>query len=207
MQPGDGHALPAYRPWQVLGRSLFHLHVAGPDGAPLTWSVDVGHGGDDDGEVRAALYLDGRHHASSTLPAVFPVTDGVIEVAVGGYGMRRAHHVRPDGSARPLAPDPASAEGWRTRLDRTHPVLGRAIAVASVGVLLVALVVGVPQAVEQLTSLPPVAGVVGAWTSPLHLPEAANVALTLAAVAASTERALRLRYSQVLDGGFLDGDE
>lgn len=206
-QPGDGHALPVYRPWQLLTRSLFHLHRTGPDGAPRTWSVDVRHGGDDDGEVRADLYLDGLHHATATLPAVFPVPGGTIEVAAGAYGMRRVHLVRPDGSAQQLVPDPASAEGWRARLDRTHPTLSRTLALASVSVLLVALVLGVPQAVEQLTSIPPVAQTVGAWTAPFHLPETVNIALVVATVAASTERALRLRYSRVLDGGFSGGDE
>ena len=207
-QPGDGHALAPYRPWQMLTRSLFHLHLTDPAGTARTWSVDVRHGGDDDdGEARADLYVDGLHHASAKLPAAFAVPDGTVEVAASGYGLRRIHHVAHDGSVRQLTPDPASAEGWRARLDRTHPTLSRALALASVSVLLVALVLGVPQVVEQITTLPPVAQAVGAWTSPFRLPETANIALVLATVAASTERALRLRHSRVLDGGLFGGDE
>ncbi|MCC2314999.1 hypothetical protein [Cellulomonas xiejunii] len=208
VQPGDGHALTPYRPWQLLTRSLFHLHLTDPAGAPRTWSVDVRHGGDDaDGEARADLYVDGLHHATAKLPAAFGVPDGTIDVASSGYGMRRIHHVRHDGSVRQLVPDPASAEGWRARLDRTHPALSRALALASASVLVVALVLGVPQVVEQLTAIPPVAQAVGAWTSPFRLSETANIALVVATIAASTERALRLRYSRILDGGFFGGDE
>ncbi|MBO0919283.1 hypothetical protein J1G42_00385 [Cellulomonas sp. zg-ZUI222] len=207
IQPGEGHALTPYRPWQLLTRSLFHLHLTDAAGAPRTWSVDVRHGGDDDGEVRAELYLDGLHHATATLPAAFPVPDGAIEVATSGYGLRRIHHVRHDGSVRQLVPDPASAEGWRARLDRTHPALSRALALASVSVLLVALALGAPQIVEQLTAIPPVAQVVGGpWTGPFRLSETANIALVVATIAASTERALRLRYSRLL-GGFFSGGE
>ncbi|MBD7918996.1 hypothetical protein H9657_12000 [Cellulomonas sp. Sa3CUA2] len=208
VQPGDGHALTPYRPWQLLTRSLFHLHLTDEGGAPRTWSVDLRHGGDDDGEVRAELYVDGLHHATSTLPAVFPVPDGTIEVAASGYGLRRIDHVGPDGSARQLVPDPASAEGWRARLDRKHPALSRSLALASASVLLVALALGVPQIVEQLTAIPPVAQVVGGpWAGPVRLPETVNIALVVATIAASTERALRLRYSRVLDGGFFGGGE
>ncbi|QCB94018.1 hypothetical protein [Cellulomonas shaoxiangyii] len=207
VQPGDGHALTPYRWWQLFTRSLFHLDLTGPAGARQTWSVDVRHGGDDDGEVRARLYVDGLHHARATLPAAFPVPGGTIEVAASGYGLRRIQYVAADGSARQLVPDPASGEGRRAHLDRTRPALSRALALTSVGVLLVALVLGVPQIVEQLTQIPPVAQTIGVWVSPLRLPDALNISLVVATIAASTERGLRLRYSRVLDGGFFGGGE
>jgi len=209
VQPGDGHALTPYRPWQLFTRSLFHLHLTDPAGARRTWSVDVRHGGDDDddGEARADLYVDGLHRATAKLPAAFGVPDGTIEVAASAYGLRRIHHVRHDGSVRQLVPDAASAEGWRARLDRDHPTLSRGLALASVSVLIAALVLGAPQVVEQLIAIPPVAQVVGPWTGPFRLPETVNIALVVATIAASTERALRLRYNRLLDGGFFDGEE
>ncbi len=79
--------------------------------------------------------------------------------------------------------------------------------VASVVVLVVALVIGVPQLIEQLTSLPRIAEMFGTFNSPVHVPEWANIILVVAAIAASTERALRLRYSRILDGGLFDGDD
>lgn len=206
-KPGDGHALQRYRWWQPLSRALFHLRLAGEDGSPQTWSVDVRLWGDSNGEVLAQLYRDGVNQARSSLPAAFAVPGGTIEVVASGYGLRRCHYVADDGTQRQLMPDPASAEGRRARLQRTHPALSRAVGAASVTVLVIALVLGVPQIIEQITQIPPVAESIGAFISPIRLPGWANVSLVLATLVASTERALRLRYNWLLDGGFFDGDE
>ncbi len=77
---------------------------------------------------------------------------------------------------------------------------------ASVVPLLLALVLGLPQIIEQLTSIPLIAESVGTLNSPFHMPQWVNVILVVAAVTASTERALRLRYSRILDGGIFGGD-
>jgi hypothetical protein len=77
---------------------------------------------------------------------------------------------------------------------------------ASVVLLLLALELGLPQIIEQLTSIPLVAASVGTLISPVHMPGWVNVLLVVAAIIASTERALRLRYSRILDGGIFDGD-
>lgn|GEM_PF-846728 len=208
VKPGDGHTLPRYRWWQPLSRALFHLHLTAADGRPETWSVDVRLWGDsDDGDVRARLYRDGRHQATSKLPAEFPVPGGTIEVATSSYGLRRCHYVRDDGTEQQLVPDPASAEGRRARLERNHPGASRTIGLVSWVVLAVALVLGVPQIVQQITEIPPVAEHVGTFTSPVQLSAALNVALVVATILASTERALRLRYHWLLDGGLFDGDD
>lgn len=207
VKPGNGHSLPNYHWWQMFSRSLFHLRLASEGGTPQTWSVDIRHGGDSDGEVWAQLYRDGVNQARSKLPAAFAVPGGTIEVAVSGYGLRRLHYVTLAGAERQLVPDPASAEGRRARLARTNPVLSRAVALASAGVLVAALVIGLPQIIEQLTQFPPIAERVGSFASPLRFPAWANIALLLPSVAASTERALRLRYNRILDGGFFDGDD
>jgi hypothetical protein len=206
-KPEDGRTLARFYWWQLFSRSLFHLHLAGEAGVSETWSVDVRHGGDEDGEVRVRLYRDGVNHASSKPPATFAVPGGTIEVRVSGFGLSRCHYVAYDGSERPLVPDPASAEGWRARLGRTHPALSRAVSIASVGTLLVALVLGVPQIIQEITQIPPIAESVGTFSSPFQLPAWANISLVLAALAASTERALRLRYNWILDGGFFDGGD
>lgn len=207
LKPGDGHMLPDYHWWQLFSRSLFHLHLADGTGARETWSVDVRLGGDDDGEVHAQLYRNGLRRATAKLPAVFPVPGGRIEVAAGPYGLKRNHYVMPDGSQRQLVPDPASAEGLRTRLERNNPALSRAIGIVSAGILVAALVIGMPQVLEQITQVPPIAESIGTFSSPFDVPAAANYALLVATLAASTERALRLRYNWLLDGGFLGGGE
>ena len=204
VKAGDGHTLPRYRWWQLFSRSLFHLRLAGEGTAPETWSIDVRHGGDSDGEVRAQLYRDGVNQARSKLPAAFAVPGGTVEVAASAFGLTRCHYVTYDGSERQLMPDPASAEGRRARLERTNPGLSRALGVASVTVLVVALVLGVPQIIEQITQLPPIAERIGTFSGPVHLPAWANTSLLLATLAASTERALRLRYNRILDGGVFD---
>jgi hypothetical protein len=205
VKPGTGEPLQRFRWWQLLSRSLFHLRVD-TDGDMRTWSVDVRHWGDSDGEVRAKLYRDGRHHAESTIPADFPVPTGTIEVVASSYGLRRCHHVAADGATRQLVPDPASAEGRRARLERSRPGLSRGIGATSFVVLVVALVLGLPQLAEQLTEIPPVAERVGTFTSPIALPAWLNVSLVVGTLVASTERALRLRYHWLLDGGVFDGD-
>lgn len=60
---------------------------------------------------------------------------------------------------------------------------------------------------EQISSIPPVAERVGTFDSPVALPAWFNIGLTVAALLASTERALRLRYHWLLDGGLFDGDD
>ena len=64
-----------------------------------------------------------------------------------------------------------------------------------------------PQIVEQVSQIPLVAENVGTFASPIHLSGALNVGLVVATLLASTERALRLRYHWLLDGGLFDGDE
>lgn len=183
-----------------------HARLVGPDGRIETWSVDVRHGGDENGVVRARLYRDGVNQATSKLPAAFPVPGGVIEVATSGYGLKRAHYIGDDGIERQLSPDAASAEGRRARLHRKAPGLSRAIGGASIVVLAISLVLGIPQLAEQITSIPPIADAVGTFESPFHLPPWANISLIVAALVASTERALRLRYNWLLDGGLYGED-
>lgn len=206
VRPGDGHALQRFRWWQPFSRSLLHVHLIEEDGQRHTWSIDVRHGGNSDGEVLANLYRDGLHHARSKLPAVFPVPGGVVEVVVSGFGLKRCHYVSDGGDERQLMPDPASAEGRRARMDARHPVLSRAVGLLSIMVLVIALVLGIPQIVEQISSIPPVADRFGAFTSPVTLPVWLNVTLLVATLVASTERALRLRNHWLLDGGLFDGE-
>jgi hypothetical protein len=139
------------------------------------------------------------HHAESKLPAAFPVEGGTIEVEATDFGLRRCHYVTAAGVERQLVPDPASAEGRRARLGREHPTLSRWIGIFSVVLLVVSLLLLVPQLVEAVTLVPPVAERFGTFESPVDLPVWASSALGLAAVLASTERALRLRHHWLLD--------
>lgn len=207
VQPGDGSELKRFRWWQLLSRSLLHIRLADPDGQHNTWSVSVSLWGESDGESRAHLYRDGWHHARSTLPAMFEIPGGTIEVAQSTYGLKRCHFIPDNGGAtRQLAADPSSAEGRRARLQRHHPGTSRVIGVTSFLILVAALLLGLPQLVEQVSQIPWVAQNIGSFTSPIHLAAWFNTSLVIATVLASTERALRLKYHWLLDGGVFDGE-
>lgn len=200
--PGNGRPLRPFRWWQLTSRALFYLVLGDADGRRTVYAVHVDHTQrffSEDGKGRAHLYLDGRHHAESGLPAAFPVRGGVIEVAATAFGLRRCHYVTDEGAEHQLVPDPRSGEGRRARLDREHPVLSRWIGLLSLLLLVVPALLLVPQLTEVVFQVPPVAERFGTFTSPVHLPVWLNTALTLGAAAASTERALRLRYNWLLD--------
>ncbi|WP_405957833.1 hypothetical protein [Streptomyces phaeochromogenes] len=201
VKPGDGRPLKRFRWWQMLTRALFHLKLMNDDGRPTVYAVDVKHQNASEGYVTAHLYLDGRHHAQSKVPAVFPVQGGTVEVRTSGFGLKRCHYVTAEGAEHQLTPDPASAEGRRARFDRSHPALSRSVGLLSVIVLVIGLVLLLLQLAEQVTRAPEgVAQYVGTFTSPIDLSAWGNTVLAIATVAASTERALRLRYSRLLDG-------
>ncbi|MEU0526621.1 hypothetical protein [Streptomyces niveus] len=201
VKPGDGRPLKRFRWWQSISRSLFYLRLPEGDGRHTEYAVDVRQWGNrETGEVEADLYLDGRHHARSKLPAVLPVRGGAVEVRASAFGLKRCHYVTAEGAEYQLVPDPDSAEGRRARLDRTRPALSRSIGFLSATVLGFALLLLIPQMIQPLTEIPPVAERVGTFDSPVRLPLWLNIAVTAATLTAGTERALRLRYNWLLDG-------
>lgn len=199
-KPGDGSTLRRYRFWQVLSRSLFSLDLPDPSGRRRLFEVDVHHMRDSSSSRRpAALYRDGVQVLQANLPVAFPVPGGVIEVAVGQYGVKRMHHVTDDGRAQVLRPDPRSPEGLRGRFAERYPRTSAAVGVVGLVVLLVALAVSLSLAAEQITRIEVVAAQVGTFTAPVHLPVWAAVALTAAAALAATDRALRLKSTWMAD--------
>lgn len=200
LRQGDGEPLPRFRWWQLLSRSVLSLTLHAPDGSAATYTVDVRLLGDrDDGAVRARLYRDGALTMYSTMPARFPVPGGHIEVAAGTYGLRSCHYVQDDGTESQLTPHPASAEGRRARLQETRPRVSRFVGAVSTFLVLAGVAVAVPQIVETISYAPPIAEALGVFDSPVRLSPAANIAVGVAAVVASTERALRLRSNWLDD--------
>jgi hypothetical protein len=200
VRAGTGEPLPRFRWWQLMSRSLRTLTLRAPGGAASTYTVDVRRAGDaSDGAIRARLYLDGAQLAVSTMPARFVVPGGHIEVAVGTFGLRRCHYVPAGGGEVPLIPNPASAEGRRARLHHERPRLSRFVGLASTALVLAGLSVAVPQILQELSQVPPVADSIGTFTSPVQLSPMGNVLIGIAAVIGSTERALRMRSSWLDD--------
>ncbi|MEU8597704.1 hypothetical protein ACF1HG_09110 [Streptomyces globisporus] len=200
LKPGDGRELQRFRWWQLPVRSLFWLRLPGDGGQEGLHAVDVPHWARlDDSRIRAHLFLDSRQVGESKLPALFPVDGGVIEVAMSSYGIKRCHYRPSDGQPFQLTPDSASAEGRRARFGARHPGLSGAITVGSVLLLVIGVGLNLLQLAEPISEIPPVAQRGGAFDSPIHLPIWLNLALGGGAVLASMERALRLRYSSLLD--------
>lgn len=200
VRPGAGEPLPRFRWWHVFSRTLLRITLPGPDAASAEYAVDIRRGGDGrDGVVRARLYRDGALLSSSTVPARFDVPGGRIEVAVGTFGVKRARYVSAAGEETRLVPDPASAEGRRAELHRRHPGLSRVISVVSTLLVVVGLAITVPQILEAVSAAPFIADSIGTFRSPVQLPPAADVAVGLAVVAGSIERALRMRSSWLDD--------
>lgn len=200
MRAGDGRPLAPFRWWQVLSRSQLSISISDAAGSALTYTVDVHQLGDaGDGEVRARLYRDGALDSVSRLPARFAVPGGHLEVAAGTYGLRRCHFVSDAGDGRQLAPHPISAEGRRAAFDRDHRGASRLIGILSGAIVAVGVCLAVPQLIETVSHIPPIAETVGTFTWPLHLSPAGNLGVTLAVVAASIERASRFRSSWVDD--------
>ncbi|WP_208092376.1 hypothetical protein [Blastococcus xanthinilyticus] len=199
VKPGNGRPLQPFRWWQ-LSRSLFYLSLLDADDHRTVYAVDLRPAGDEDGRVLAELYRDGRHHATSKVPAAFPVEGGVIEVAASMFGLKRCHYVTPDGGERQLVPDPRSAAGRRARLEHDHPALSRFIGAASVTLLVLGVGVVVLELVDAIGRIPPVVDRYGGFDAPLQLPLWLTITLGVGAAAASAERALRLRYHWLLDG-------
>ncbi len=108
------------------------------------------------------------------------------------------------GPAQLLTPEADSNEGHRARFDAAHPATSRWLGRLSALVLVVVLLLGLPQLAELLTSVDVVADTVGTFESPVSLPAWANTSMTLAAVLASYERALRIQHNWLLDGGDFD---
>ena len=201
-RPGDGRPLEPFRWWHLLsGRSLFSLELFRVGGGRAGYAIDVRVKGKQAGDFGMVhLYLDGRHHAESALPAAVPVEGGVIEVSLGMAGLQRAHYLPDGGEARQLTPHPRTAIGRRLRFDRDHPALSRSVGAISIVMLIVGVGVNAPQLLEPVLQIPPIEEHVGHFESPLRLPLWLNVALGLGAGLASTERALRLKFRWWLDG-------
>lgn len=207
-----GQPLQRFRWWQLLSRSLFYLTLVDSDGCKRVYAVDVRHSDNADyNKPRMQLYVDGIMQAEVKMPAATAVPGGVIETSASMYGMKRCHYVADDGVEYQLIPDPKSAEGYRARLKHKHPFISFLIGFLSLVVLVISLCLLAVQGLELITSIPSVNQYIGSFESPIHLSSGINTALGVAALVASTERALRLRYNWLLDGSsdfdaFLDID-
>jgi hypothetical protein len=194
---GTSVRLRPVRRRDVLHRQLYTVKHPGPRGDRLDHTVEIDAGRDDG---RAVLYVDGRERATTDMPGSFPVAGGVIEVAIGLHGVQRVHLVGDDGTERRLVPVPGTLEDLRGRVHRRHPWLSRIVGWLAIAILVVDLVLGVPQALEFLTTrVDRIAELFGTFTSPIVLPLWLTITLALAGAVAGVERSLTLRHNRLLD--------
>ncbi|WP_344339231.1 hypothetical protein [Agrococcus versicolor] len=188
---GDGRLLQPMRHVQWLWKTQLGIDHAGS-----RWVVESNHG---DGEERIDLYRDAIHVAKATSPARFAVPDGRIEARITMGQVRRARLVTPAGTVR-MDPEPGTAEHGRARLAERFPVASAVVAAVSLAVVLAAAVLELPQLVQTITHVEVVETWLGwSFDSPVRLPAWANVAVVVAAAAASAERGLRFRHIPGLD--------
>ncbi|WP_253705453.1 hypothetical protein [Brachybacterium sp. P6-10-X1] len=176
-----------------------HLDLFASDG-PARYTVDVRQWKtDENGYVIVHLYWNDRQHATSRAPALFPVEGGTIEVATSAFGLKRCHYVTAEGTTHQLTPDPRSAEGRRARFEHRRPGLSRVVGAVSIVALLVGVALLLQQIAVPVLQIPPVAERIGPVEPLVRLPLWLTITLAITTAAASTERALRLRYHWLLD--------
>ncbi|KAB1644917.1 hypothetical protein [Gulosibacter chungangensis] len=199
IEPGDGSALKPVRGVQALWRTQFGIRLIEPDAqgkeVPRSYAVDVNFF---DLESRCALYRDGSQHLRAKLPVKFPVHQGQIEVADSTYGMTRIHLLR-DGQEQQLVPMPGTAEFWRAKFGRNHPVASRIIGWLAIAILLVSLVLLLPWVIELISQMDFIAERFGTFTNPLEVPGWLGSTLAVASVLAGLERALTIRSHWLID--------
>lgn len=200
IEHGDGRSLPAFRWWQLFGRSLFHLERVDAEGRPVSYAIDARQWKtDENGYLKVFLYRNDRQHAVSRVPAVFPVEGGTIEVAASNFGLKRCHFVAGGGAEEQLRPDGRSAEGRRARFDEHRPRLSRAVGVVSALVLLVGVALLLQEIAVPVLRIPPIAEKIGPVEPLFTMPLWVTISIGVVTALASTERALRMRYRWWLD--------
>ncbi len=196
VQRGDGHLLEPYHLKHLFSRSLFYAKLREDDDIVHIYAVNVNYFSE---ESTTELYRDGKHWATSELPAIFPVPGGMIEVATSTYGLKRMHYVTHEGTEHPLAPDPLSTEGLRMRFDARFPGVSAIVGKIAIVVLLVSLLLGLPQLAATISQISFIADLVGTFESPVALPNWLNRTLLVSGALAAVERALMLRSHWLID--------
>lgn len=196
VKAGDGHALKPYSWMHLLSRSLFYARLREDDGNFHIYAVNVNYFSE---KETTELYRDGKHYATSKLPAVFQVPGGFIEVAVTTYGLKRMHYVAEGEGEYQLYPDRKSTEGLRMRFDARFPRSSKIIGIAAIIILLVSLVLGLPQLIAAISQIPIVEEHIGSFEWPLILPDWLNTTLLISGIIAALERALMLRSHWLID--------
>lgn len=195
---GDGHALKSYRFWHVFTHSLFHIHIINDENEKTNYALKSRYFAEN---ASVDLYYENKHIASSTLPAVIPMENGILEVKSGGSGINKINYITDKDEMFFVYPDKRSVRGLRLGLHQRFPKISSFIALLATLVLLMSVVLSLSQLLEPMAQIPWVAENIGTIESPVKLSVWANIAVGIAAAIAATERALMLRSHWIIDMG------
>ena len=177
VKPGDGHLIKPLRWWEVFTRTIFYKEFIDEDGAKNVYAVDINYF---DEMEKAHVYLNGKHHATAKLPAMFPVPGGYFDVALSTYGMKRIHYITEDGTEEILSPHSYSMEGLRLRFEKRYPRASKVIAYTAIAVLLFSIITGFPQLLASLSQIDFIAERFGTFESPIVFPNWLNITMSIA---------------------------
>lgn len=193
VKDANGEPLKRIRFWQYFQRTVFHKKIDQD-----VYSVDVDLYGKEWMGPESALYKNGVRIKESTVPSVYEVPGGFIEVKTTTYGVKRIHYVT-DSDEMQLVPDKHSLEGKRARFDSKFPTASRWVGYIAIVILIIGLIVGVPALMELITRIDLITDNFGTFTSPFQFPDWLNVTLVVLGLAAATERALSLKNHWLID--------
>ena len=193
VKDAKGEPLKAIRFWQYFQRTVFHKKIEQD-----VYSVDVDLYGKEWMGPESALYKNGRRIKESSVPSVYEVPGGFIEVETTTYGVKRIHYVT-DSDELQMVPDKHSLEGMRARFDSKFPMTGKWIGYIAIAILIISLIVAIPAVIELITRINIVGDNFGTFTSPFQFPYWLNATLVILGLLAATERALSLKNHWLID--------
>lgn len=193
MKDAKGEPLKDIRFWEYFHRTVFHQKIDED-----LYTVDVDLYGKELMGPESALYKNGVRIKESTVPSVYEVPGGIIEVETTNYGVKKIHYVT-DTDELQLVPDKDSLEGKRARFDSKFPTASKWVGYIAIVILIIGLIVAVPAMIELITRMDLVSDNFGTFTSPFQLPDWLNVTLVVLGLAAATERALSLKNHWLID--------
>ena len=142
-----------------------------------------------------ALYRDGFLVQRRYNPGTFKLEDGSrIKVSLSWFGIKHAY-LQLDGEKHSMRPIPGSTEYKRLRWTAKNPKTARIMGAVSWLTLVAAAIVGIPQLVEMISHIDPIADAGYAVTSPLQLSPLVNTIIGVGAVAGAVERGTRMKNS------------
>ncbi len=193
VRDAKGEPLKDIRFWEYFHRTVFHQKIDVD-----LYTVDVDLYGKELMGPESALYKNGVRIKESTVPSLYEVPGGFIEVETTNYGVKKIHYVTDAGELQ-MMPDKGSLEGKRARFELKFPTASKWVGYIAIAILIIGLIIAIPAVIEMITHMDLVADNAGTFKSPFQLPGWLNVTLVVLGLLAATERALSLKNHWLID--------